>query len=114
MARAGKLRHRATFERATEGARDASGNKLKVWGLLLKAWCDLRQTPGREVIASGRPEAKVTGTLRFRANATTKGILPSDRVKLRGEIWSILSHPVDVDGRDRLLEVIVERGGAED
>lgn len=114
MARAGSMRHRATFERKGDGARDANGNKPVGWSRVAAVWGDLRETPGRELIASGRPEARVTATLRVRASVATNAVVASDRVTIRGHLWSIIGGPIDVGGRGRRLEFRIERGGADD
>jgi head-tail adaptor len=114
MPRAGDLRDRALIEFPIEGSRDADGKASVAWSALARTWANLRETPGREAIAAGRLEAKVTGTMRVRSNVATKRITPGCRVTVRGHVWSVVSEPVDVGGRDRLIEVILQRGGAPD
>lgn len=112
MARAGRLRERAAFERQdTAGGIDAYGNPSPAaWQPLVAVWGDLRETTGRERIAAGRVEAPATGTLRIRDSAAARAITAADRVTVRGHAWAILGGPVEVDGR--LLEFTLERGGA--
>lgn len=113
MARAGKFRERAVFERRAAAGRDDYGNPAPAgWQPLGRIWADLRETPGREAIAAGRVEAKATGTLRVRASAVARSILAQDRVTVRGAVWVILSAPVWADQRGAVLEMTVERGGA--
>lgn len=112
MARAGTYRDRAAFQRKVPSGKDALGNDVSDWQPLLSVWGNLREAPGREVIAAGRLEAPVPGTLRVRASAAVAGITAADRVVVRGFTWDINSPPVDVDGRGREFELTILRGGA--
>lgn len=114
MARAGAFRERAAFERQTDaGTLDAYGNaQAPAWAPLVTLWADLRETPGRERIAAGRIEAPATATLRLRASGQARAIGAADRVTVRGAIWAITGAGIDPEGRGRLLEFPLERGGA--
>lgn len=117
MARAGKFRDRLTVERQGDsGALDIYGNPAAaVWQKLAPVgefWGDLRETTGKERLAAGRLEAPATATLRLRRSPETAAIEAADRVIARGAVWAIVSAPVDPDGRGRLVEFTLERGGA--
>ncbi len=111
---AGMFRELAEFERMLTGPRDKYGNPSDPqWEQLVTVRANLRETTGRERLAAGRLEAPATGTLRVRASSATRAITAADRVTVRGHLWSIVSPPVDPEGRGRLLEFTLERGGAE-
>lgn len=120
MAAAGKFRERAVFQHRpavgvpgdNEGL-DENGNPAGIaWQNYATVWADLREQPGREKLAAGRPEVLTKGTLRMRASAITRDISFGDRVLVRGAIWAVESDPVYVTAKGDVLEVIVERGGA--
>lgn len=115
MPRAGQFRERATFARQVGGALDEYGNpSAAAWQTLFSVWADLRETPGRERLAAGRLEAPATATLRIRKSAQADTITAADRVTIRGATWAIVGAPVDIEGRGRLVEFLLERGGAVD
>ncbi len=112
---AGKFRDKATFRRQDKGALDPYGNPAGgAWPVYLAdVPADLRETPGKEALAAGRLEARVTGTLRIRASASSpaRSVTPADQVEVRGHTWKILAGPIDPDGHGRKLEFTIERGG---
>lgn len=114
MAQGGKFRDRVQIQREIDGgALDAYGNpSAPVWTGLGALWGDLREATGREVIASGRLEAPSMATLRFRNSALARSITAGDRIVARGATWSIMSAPIDPDGRGRLIEIRIERNVA--
>lgn len=117
MARASRFRDRVVIERqGSTGGIDKRGNPAAAaWAPLpglSEFWGDLRETPGKERLAAGRLEAPATATLRLRRGPEVEAITAADRVVARGAIWAIKGGPVDPDGRRRLVEFILERGGA--
>ena len=113
MVEAGKFRDRARFERQAVGDADADGNPVAdAWDHVCTLWGDLRETPGREVIAAGGQEASATGTLRLRASTQSRAITAADRVQIRGAYWSIVGLPTQVDARGTVIEFRLSKGGA--
>ncbi|MFG6535553.1 head-tail adaptor protein [Sulfitobacter sp. 1A16787] len=113
MARAGAMRDRITLERETGGALDGYGNPTGLaWDVLAEVWGDLREAPGREVIAAGRVEGQALATLRLRTSKTIRGLTSADRVRARGHIWAITAPPIQATPKGDVLEVTLERGGA--
>jgi len=113
---AGKYRETAIFERLATGARDRFGNPTGTgWAEVLQTPAWLRETLGKERIAAGRIEAPATATLRVQSSATgpARAITAQDRVQVRGQTWAIIGAAIDPDGRGRVLEFALERGGAE-
>lgn len=109
--RAGKLRDRVTFQRQSDES-DDHGNVLGEFEDHLTVWGDLRETPGKERIASGTVEATRLATLRVRYSADTAAITAADRVSARGAFWNIRSGPVQVLHAPSELEFTLETGVA--
>lgn len=107
---AGKLDQRITFQRATTGE-DGFGNTITGWTDLITVWANVRETPGKEIVAAGRIEASRTATIRVRASSQSRAVTAADRVIARGQIWNIRSVPAVGDGRE-MIEFLVEAGVA--
>ncbi|GMG82587.1 hypothetical protein LNKW23_18000 [Paralimibaculum aggregatum] len=112
MPRAGRFRERARFQRRSDDGRDAHGQALGVWGDLVTVWAHFRETLGKEGIEAGRLEGNATGTLRIRYSAAATGITSADRVVIRGAVWNIRGQPIQIDNRNRVIEMKLERGVA--
>ena len=108
--RAGNLRERVTFQRATTGD-DGYGNVITGWADLVTVWADVRETLGRERVEAGRIEAAATATVRVRASAVTRGLTAADRLVARGWTWNIRS-VVPIGNKRAALDILVERGVA--
>lgn len=108
--RSGDLRDRITVQRATQGD-DGFGNTVTGWTDHLTVWANVRETPGKEVVAAGRVEASRTATIRVRASSQSRGITEKDRVQARGQTWNIRSVAAVGDGRE-LIEFLCEAGVA--
>lgn len=91
---------------------DDMGNSTGEFTTHLTVWADIRETPGREKVASGAVESTRTATIWVRASAATSAISPADRLIARGEIWNIRSGPVRVNQAPRILEFLCETGVA--
>ena len=108
--KAGDLRDRVTVQRATHGD-DGFGNTISGWSDLLTIWANVRETPGKEVVAAGRIEASRTATIRVRASSQSRGVTAADRIIARGQCWNIRSVSAVGDGRE-LIEFLCEAGVA--
>ncbi len=109
--RASDLRDLITFQRQTD-EEDGYGNVKGAFADLLCVRADMRETPGREAVASGVVESTRTATIRVRYSSATACITPADRVIARGAIWNIRSGPVRIGHRAELLEFLCETGVA--
>jgi len=107
---AGRLRDRITFQRLTEGD-DGYGNVVTGWTDHLTVWANVRETPGKEIVAAGRVEASRTATIRVRASSQSRGVTAADRIIARGQIWNIRGVSAVGDGRE-LIEFLCEAGVA--
>lgn len=112
MARAGNFRDQVTFELLPGDAVDDYGNPADVWVEIATVMADIRERPGRESFASGRPESTRTATLRVRTEPAMQAMTSADRVVARGATWDILSGPIQVDRTGQVLEFILETGAA--
>ena len=108
--KAGDLRDRVTIQRATNSD-DGFGNTISGWSDLLTVWANVRETPGKEIVAAGRIEASRTATIRVRASSQSRGVTAADRVQARGQVWNIRSVAAVGDGRE-LIEFLCEAGVA--
>ena len=108
--RSGDLRDRVTIQRATT-ADDGFGNTISGWSDLLTVWANVRETPGKEIVAAGRIEASRTATIRVRASSQSRGVTAADRLQARGQVWNIRSVAAVGDGRE-LIEFLCEAGVA--
>lgn len=111
--RIGNLRERVTFQRQSTEA-DAYGNVSGDFAAITggTVWADIRETTGKEAIASGAVESTRTATIRVRYSSITAAITAADRVQARGSVWNIRSGPVGVDRSNRVLEFLCETGVA--
>lgn len=126
MASAGKLRERVTFQRKTSPDRttpsdqtdpfgnpiDGFGNSTGEFADHLTVWADIRETTGKEMVASGAVESTRTATIRVRYSQATEGIVAADRLVARGAIWNIRSGPVRIGRKAVVLEFLCEAGVA--
>lgn len=98
----------------SDGQRDGLGNLSGAWQPFLSARGWLRETSGKERIAAGRLEASATATLRLKVTRSAPAwqVTAEDRVLVRGQIWSVVSAPIDPVGRGTVIEFTLERGGA--
>jgi len=112
MARVGFFRDRATFQRLPDDADDDYGNAADPWVDLATVFADVREVPGKERLASGRPEDTRMATLRVRSSAIMRGVTGGDRVVLRGVTWDIQSGPAQIGRKRDVLEFRIEAGVA--
>lgn len=110
MVRAGSLRDRVTFQRATTGD-DGYGNTTTAWADHLTVWANVRETLGKERVDAGRVEASRTATIRVRQSTDTLGLTEADRVIVRGRPWNIRSI-ARVSNDRAMLDILVEAGVA--
>lgn len=109
------FREPVQFQRkVNDGQRDGMGNLSGEWEDLFQARGWLRETRGKERIEAGRLEASATSTLRVKVSPTGPAwqVSAEDRVSARGYYWSIVSAPIDPEGRGTMIEFTLERGGA--
>ncbi len=107
---AGSLRHRACFERAADVA-DGAGGSTRTWAPFLTVWARWQPERGGERVAAGRLESAVAGVLTVRRSTDSCAVTAADRVVLDGNTYQIRSI-VNAAGRDRFLEMTIERGVA--
>lgn len=109
-----KLRERVTFQRQSTET-DEYGNVLGAFAPItgLEDFpADIRETPGKEMVASGAVESTRTATIRVRYSTETAAVTAADRIVARGSVWNIRSGPIQVDRAPRMLEFLCEAGVA--
>lgn len=108
MMGAGNFRHQITFKRQGEEG-DDYGNPNGDFAALFTVWGNVRETPGKERVASGSVENNRTATIRIRNNLPTP-ITEADQAVARGETWNILGI-AHADDKGAMLDLLVETGG---
>lgn len=105
--RAGRLRHRVTLQRATDGI-DQYGDQTPTWTALATVWAAVEPLSGREYLLAQQVhgEATVRITIRPVANVT---LTPKDRVRFGARYFDVQS-VINKDERNREIELLcVER-----
>lgn len=110
---AARFSEKITFQRQTDET-DAYGNTKGAFAAIPngEVWADIRETTGKEKIASGAVESTRSATIRVRYSSVTAAITAADRVQALGAVWNIRSGPVRVERAPRVLEFLCETGGA--
>lgn len=91
---AGKLRHRVTIQRFTEGAQDPmTGDIVSAWVDLATVWASVEPLSVREFIQSSATQSQVTTRITMRK----RDIRAADRILHRSKIYNVtgvLADPV--------------------
>ncbi|KIF80902.1 phage head closure protein [Noviherbaspirillum autotrophicum] len=85
--RAGKLRHKVTIERYSEG-QDEIGQPVQTWETVGTFPASVEPINGREYFAASAAQSEVTTKIRMRYQA---GILSSDRITHGATVYDVLS-----------------------
>ena len=104
---AGKLRHRVTIERFTQGAQDPNtGDIINQWQVLRVVWASFEPVSGREFIAAQAGQSEVTARIVVRfADVTTK-----DRINMNGRLYNIHGVLPDPKSNKHYLTLMVSQG----
>lgn len=100
--RAGALRKRIVIQSATE-TRDAVNDVLTTWATFGSRWARMRPLRGRELFEAQQLTASVDTEFSCRFLA---GVTAGMRVLLGSRVFSIVSPPIDPDGRGRELVLL--------
>lgn len=107
--RAGKLRHRITFEVPGITQDPATGEELPGWvPIWEKVPASVESLSARDLIAAqaGQSEASGRMVIRYRA-----GVLPTMRILHRGDVYNIQGPPMpDPDSGLEYLTILVAKG----
>ena len=104
--RAGKLRHRVTFEEATDVPR-SSGARTKVWNEVGTRWASVDPLTGKEVLTAAQVAARVSHkiTIRNRPPSPSK---PAAQLRIRlaktGEPVRIFNVESSLNWQERGIE----------
>jgi len=103
---AGDLRERITLQSPPTG-RDSLGQRSGAWVDESTVWAAAWPLSSRELLAAGQIQSEVTVRFRIRYRA---GVLPSWRVLWRGVPHAIVGDPIDVHGRQVVLDLMCTAG----
>ena len=103
---AGDLRERITLQSPPTG-RDSLGQRSGAWVDESTVWAAAWPLSSRELLAAGQIQSEVTVRFRIRYRA---GVLPSWRVLWRGVPHAIVGDPIDVQGRQVVLDLMCTAG----
>ncbi len=108
--RAGALNKRVTFQREVR-VDDGSGGSSREFVDDFTVWGGVAPERGSERLEAGRLEASQSGILRVRSSSTTRSVDESWRV-LIDNVPHQIRGAANPDQRNRMIELIVERGVA--
>jgi len=99
--RAGKLRHRLTFEHYTT-TKNSFGEDVKTWSRYVTVWGALIPISGREYILAEAEKNVVNykAVIRYRAGLT---ITPDMRMKKGDRYFQIISNPVTNESNREII-----------
>jgi SPP1 family predicted phage head-tail adaptor len=101
--RAGRLSHRVTVERATDGT-DAYGDQVQTWTALATVWAGIEPLSGREYLAASHVQADVSTRIVMRGIPGVT-LTPKDRIRFGTRLFDI-KQIVDVDLGGRELQIM--------
>jgi len=99
---AGRLRHRVTIQRATEGSADAMGEKALTWAELYTVWAAVMPEASREFYRASQVHAEMTHLISIRYRS---GITNSDRLRIGSRYLNIVAIQ-NVDERNVELRLV--------
>lgn len=103
---AGQLNQWVTVQ-APSSSVDALGQRVETWADVFEDWAQAQPLRGREFFAAGAMQSEATVRFRLRWRA---GVAANMRVVWRGVAHAIVGEPIDVDGRQRWLEIMAAAG----
>ena len=87
MLQAGKLRHRVTIQRLSEGVQDPmTGDIITDWQDLKTVWASVEPLSVREFIQAGASQSEVTTRITMRKT----DVKAADRILHRGQIFNVI------------------------
>jgi len=107
--RAGRLRHRITFEALGLGQDPVTGERLESWAPIWeKVPASVEPLSARDLIAAQAGQSEATGRMVIRYRP---GVLPTMRIIYRGEVYNIQGPPLPdpVSGLE-YLTILVAKG----
>lgn len=101
--RAGALRHRVTFQRATVTPNDF-GEPVQTWADLATVWARVEPLAGKERFAAMQTQADVDYRITVRYQTSLAALAPADRATWSGKTFDIKS-VIETESRGRELQV---------
>ncbi len=110
---AGKLDHRATFERPVQ-SRDEDGQLIQGWHDEATVWASVRYLRGGESVMAARMQSRTPAILTIRSSSTARRVTSEWRVQTRDRsgterLFEVKEDPRPTEGGG-FLEMLVEAG----
>ena len=105
--RAGGLRHRVTFQRATETDSD-TGEVQQAWSDLATVWARVEPLAGKERFAAIQVQSEVDYRILVRYQSTLSALAPNDRATWNGVTFDIKS-VINTEGRNIELQIFARQ-----
>ncbi len=102
----GQLRHRVTLETRTETP-DSYGEDQWTYSTLATVWANVQGMRGQEVFRDDQVQADATHKVTIRHSSQVSGVNAKDRIVHGSKTYDIIAPPIDRDGRERFLEILV-------
>jgi SPP1 family predicted phage head-tail adaptor len=106
--RAGKLRHRVTFQRYAAG-QGASGQPTRDWQTVRTVWAEVTPITGRERVVAAAEVAELDTKIRIRYTPEFEPMTAKWRAVYRGVFYDIKS-VANVNMADREIELFAQSG----
>ena len=105
--RAGTLRHRVTFQRATVTDSD-TGTPVQTWADLITVWARVEPLAGKERYSAMQVQADVDYRILTRHNSTLSDLAPDDRATWNGITFDVKS-VINTEGRNIEMQVFAKQ-----
>jgi len=100
MIRAGKLRHKVTFQRFTT-TQNSFGETVETWEDHAERSAAIEPLSGKEYWDAQQTTAETSVRVRVRHDSTTEAITSKDRIAYDGRTLEIVSPPIRINERRR-------------
>jgi len=102
---AGRLRHQIDIQRNTASIPSTSGGSDTWVALYTGLWAAIWPLKGEEAVVAMQTQSTITHRVRIRYQA---GILPGMRVRCGERYFNIIAAPINLDERNRELELMCQ------
>lgn len=105
--RAGRIRHKVTFQRATV-TQNTLGEPVRTWSTLATVWASLEPTGGKEKYAAMQVQGEVISLIICRYQSALSDLAINDRITHGSKVYDIKS-VINVDERNIQLEIFAKQ-----
>lgn len=103
----GSMRHRVEIQSAA-GTNDGMGGRSRAWNTSAEVWARITEKTGKEQLSRGKLTDSYSHIMVCRH---TTSLTTNSRVKYGDRYFNVIS-VVNMDGRDRYMEAVLEEGTA--